>query len=201
MFDMFDMLQFKMNICRLVFDRTYTNDMGLVNRECIDRFIANERPWATAAMNESVRNSILSSLVEDEQYLTVNPTGSVSNANAIFTLTEKGKIFIGVYNKTNMSNIKWISVADQIPPLEKDVLLWFRKGSKSNYRGRIGWFVTQGFLRDDLARQTWMTQERIKELGFGKELVWYDYAGRQIQNTRSASKNKVTHWAELEFPE
>jgi hypothetical protein len=100
-----------------------------------------------------------------------------------------------------MSNIKWISVTDQLPPLEKPVLLWFRKGSRSNRGGRTGWFITQGFLRDDLARQTWLTPEQRAELGYENELVWYDYTERQIQNTRSASKNKVTQWAEIRFHE
>lgn len=97
--------------------------------------------------------------------------------------------------------MNWIAVSEQLPPLEKDVLLCYKKGKNSNSKGRSGKFITQGFLRDDLARKTWMTVEHIKELGFNEELVWYDYTERQIQNTRSlCSKNEVTHWAELEFP-
>jgi hypothetical protein len=80
---------------------------------------------------------------------------------------------------------EWISVKDRLPPLNECVLILYSKGNKSNWTGRKGRFITQGFYSEEV-----IWDKSIRK-------IWYDYTERQIQDLGSNSKNCVSHWMPL----
>lgn len=96
-----------------------------------------------------------------------------------------------------MNHLDWIDINEKMPPLTTDrndikhIVIAYAKTGKNycSYLGQKGLFMTQGY----------MFQKPGENLdGSEKNIVFYDYTDRQIQNLNAkASKNKVMYWAEM----
>ena len=77
----------------------------------------------------------------------------------------------------------FIPVTQELPTINKPVLIKYSKGKKSNWNGQTGIFYTQGYYQEECAND-------------GCRRIWYDYTDRQLQNLdANASKNKILEWA------
>ena len=96
--------------------------------------------------------------------------------------------------------MKWISIEKQMPPENTNIMLYYNKGKKSTYGGKLGGFVVQGYLFDEAKRLAKVEDGLDAQFwrDHGRGLTFFDYTERQIQSLMAKkSTNKVTHWAKM----
>ena len=89
--------------------------------------------------------------------------------------------------------MEWINPEEQMPELNKPILLKFKKKVKSQYSsGKIGTFITEGVLIDkaiELSGGKKAVEAQWRKRGYGP--MFMDYTNRLIQGLDSKKPNSV----------
>jgi hypothetical protein len=131
------------------------------------------------------------------------------SSSSVFQEAHKKDFLAGFDLAEELFKPKWISVDEQLPKLNQQVIIKFIKGKQ-------GEVITQGCMRN-MAKEIAdkmkegldkndceITKEKFKyasteeywvKRGYG--LSWYNYSNRKIQDLSKKSNNKVVEWLEI----